>query len=349
MENYDLTVKVGEVYTVEYDMYYYTKDNALPKCSIESSNPEVAVASFGFEEWFVRIIGKKEGTAVFTVTDDLSDEKLVFNVTVVENDEQPLNVQYFLEAETLAMNPGAAKQYRIQGVALNGDTVKMKVVQAPSGIQAEISYPEEYDFGILKVSGRNAGSYEFVLGNDLDDAVYVLPVTVGNQYETAFNALRDFLLEKGKLYSNGNTDDDHYYIQQTLSSYITLLIMYYPSADMIILRYCDSSTTPIILDIWLDDNPDKVSLSIAVPALGVSGKSTFSPAGFGDGKRDSITFDEYNGPAANKSQMEDSAMKLSIPVLLFMDYIIQNKLPELAISDFGFVDLDYAAYGYESK
>lgn len=346
MESYELTVKVGEIYTVEYDMYYYTENDEIPSTTVVSSNPEVATYTFGFEEWFLRIAGHTPGTSTFTVTDSVSDSSLTFTVTVVENEIVEKNVQYFMEVDKIAMNPGAVKQYRIQGVALSGEAVRMRVITTDPKIKATIEYPEEYDFGVLTVSGSIACNGSITLGNDIDETTYVLPVTIGEQTADSYAALRDYLLEEGEFYSDGDTEYDHHYIEGYLNAQNMILMMYYPNKDYILLRYVTKANSVLMVDIRLDAEPGEVTVSLQLPSLGIYGEDTIDPEGFGDGKRDTIKFEKYEGLSTYKSDLEKTAPQAIVPVLVLFDYAIQQKLPALSISDFGFVDLDPVAYGF---
>ena len=73
-----------------------------------------------------------------------------------------------------------------------------------------------------------------------------------------------------------------------------------------------------------------------------------SPATFGDGKDDSLKFDEYTGDAGIRQIYEIMASKLLIALLYEFDMWFRYEIPEVEATDFGFVKLDYDAYGLPS-
>lgn len=349
-ENTEYTVKVGEVLTVEIDCFMYTADNTTPTFTVESSDPSVVKSSFGFEDYFIRMVGRTPGTAQITLSDDRTGETFVMQVTVVENEEttetETQNVQYFLETEEISLQKGAQKQYRIQAVSLGDkDPTEYKVkVSSSKYIKASVAFPENENYGILTVTGVASGTAEMHITNDLNDEVYTLSVTVGDLYTPTYEKVRDYLLEEGD-FSEGTTDeDDYYYVGMSNGEDMLLMVMYYPEDKAIYLRYYYAGAVTVSSDIMLFED-GMVAYGLGMPQYSVYGLEELTPKGFGDGG-DTIRFDEYSGSATYRSELESVAATYAVVTLYMFDMWLNELFPGMSVSDFGFVNLNYEAYGF---
>ena len=347
----EYTVKVGEILTVELDCVMYTEDDTVPVFTVESSDPAVAKASLGFEDYFIRMVGRTPGTVQVTLSDDRTDDTFVMQVTVVENEEtaevKTSGVQYFLEAEEIALRRGAEKQYRIQGVSLGDKEPTEYTVKVSSSkyIKATLEHPEDANYGILTVKGVANGTAEIRITNDLTEEVFTLPVTVGDQYAASYQKLREYILENGTAYIGSTSGDEYYCVEEYLSDTITLLAICYPADAELYLRYYYSNgTQSVSVDICIAEQSEDITVVIGMPGLSVYGYATIDPYDFGDGRNDAIKFDTFNGPAAYKSELEAVAPTSVVGTLLMMDMWLDELIPGMAVSDFGFVNLDYSAY-----
>lgn len=352
-EETEYTVKVGEVLTVEIDCFMYTRDNTTPVFTVESSDPAVVKSSFGFEDYFIRLVGRTPGTAQITLSDDRTDETFVMQVTVVENEEvpevDPGKVEYFLEVDEIAMQKGAKKQYRIQAVSF-GDKdpteIKVKTVSSKYA-RAEIEFPEDSHYGILTVKGVATGTTDLRLTNDLNDETYTLSVTVGDLYTKTYEKVRDHLLEEGEFYEGTSDEDDHYYIGMSNGEGAVLMLMYYPEDKEICLAYYYNydDKLGISSDIVLSED-GTVYYVLSMPEQSIYGMEELNPKNFGDGG-DSIRFDEFSGAAQYRAQLESAAETYAVLTLLMFDLWLDELFPGMAISDFGFVNLNYEVYGFK--
>lgn len=346
----EYTVKVGEVFTMEVDCIYYTEDNTVPNFTVESSDPSVVKCSFGFEEYFIRMVGRTPGTAQITLSDDRTDETFVMQITVVENEEaaevQVQGVQYFLEVEEIALQKGAEKQYRIQAVSLGDKEPTEHTVKVSSSkyIKASIEFPEDENYGILTVSGNSEGTAEIRITNDLTEEIFTLPVTVGDLYTPTYEKLRDYLLEDGEFYSGNTTDEDHYYVGVSFGETALLMAAYYPEEKSIYLSYYYSDAATLYSDIVLCED-GTVIYGLGMPEYSVYGLTTLTPRGFGDGIGDTIKFDEYSGPTVEQFELESIATTYAVATLYMFDVWLDDLIPGMSVSDFGFVDLNYEAFG----
>ena len=66
---------------------------------------------------------------------------------------------------------------------------------------------------------------------------------------------------------------------------------------------------------------------------------------FGNGNETTVKFDEYKGPEASKALYEQIIPGLVIVLFYEFDYWFDYILPEIEISDFGFIGLNYEKYG----
>lgn len=348
----EYTVKVGEVLTMEVDCVYYTADETAPTFAVESSDPAVVKCSFGFEDYFIRMVGRTPGTATITLSDDRTSETFVMQVTVVADEEntevKTESVQYFLEAEEIALQKGAEKQYRIQAVSLGeGEPTKHTLkVSSSKYIRATLEYPEGESYGVLTVKGVSEGTAEIRITNDLTDEVFTLPVTVGDQYTASYEKLRDYVLTNGEFYAGSTSSDDHYYVEEYGSS-AAIMVMYYPEDKSIYLRcYMYSSSMSMLSDIGIFED-GTVLVGIGIPTYSIYGSSEIDPEDFGDGKNDTIKFDTYSGATASQKQLESVAPSYAVLTLALFDLWLNDLIPGMSVSDFGFVNLNLAAYDLE--
>ncbi len=347
----EYTVKVGEVLTVEIDYTFYTPDEEALELKAESSDPAIVKTTHGFEKYFIRMIGRKPGTAQITLSDDHTEETFVMQVTVVADGDvteaDPNKVEYFFEADTIALQKGAEKQYRMQAVSFGDKEPIGLAVKAASSkyARASIVFPEDEDYCILAVKGVAEGTTELRITNGLNDEVYVLPVKVGDQHTASYEKLRDYVKENGELYAGETTEDDHYYVDTYFGSSLVLMIMYYPSEECVYLRFYNVKTPVLLLDIGITAEPGTVSAHITMPEYYVAGSGTIKPKDFGDGVGGRITFDEFTGSSSNKTQLEAAAPTSFVGMLYMFDVWLGNLIPGMSISDFGFINMNYEAYG----
>ena len=124
------------------------------------------------------------------------------------------------------------------------------------------------------------------------------------------------------------------------------MLMYYPEDKEISLTYYynydDKMSISSSVVLCADG---EVYYCLSMPGQSVYGMKELAPKNFGNGSG-SLRFDEYSGASQYRAQLESAAETYAVVTLLMFDRWMDELFPGMSISDFGFVNLNYEAYGF---
>ncbi len=349
------TIAAGGKLKIEFDVVYSTVDSKMPKFKATSDNTDVCVAKALFNDTFVALAAVAPGTANITISDDTTNDSVTFTVTVTEGTvkEKPY-VEFYSSVEKIGLNKGAKTKLLISSAEVGIDENAKLTVASKDPRTAKITDIELLDGYVqVEVSAIKNGTTSLAVTCQETDDIMEIPVTVGEQFYAAFDMLKAHATENGKLHEFEDASKNYYHVegrQYTGGDVVNLI--YYPKSDKLCLR-----ATSVLLPDYMEVVLTRESESTGKRVDFVMNYSTYSihaaaniksPGTFGDGKDDSLKFDEYTGDAGIKQIYEIMAPKLFIAVLYEFDMWFRYEIPEVEATDFGFVKLDYDAYGLSS-
>ena len=346
------TVEAGKAISFEFDTTLHVAGGKLPVFKTVSSNTDVAIAAPLFDDTFVSIVGVAPGTAEITLSDDASANSVTFTVTVTEGEvkAQPY-VEYFASVDNLMLSKGAKNTIRISAVAVGADKAAEWSVTSRNSTILKVSKVNVGErFITVDVSAVKNGRTELVVKSGITDDELIIPVTVGEQFYTAFDTMKDYTIANGKFNDADDDTNDYYLVEGiTYSNGDIVNLVYYPAVDALHMRVT-SVLAPVTVELILTRESattgKKLTFLIDYSAIEVVGKAVITkPETFGDGKSDSIYFDEYKGEESYKETYEKLSPRLLIALLYEFDRWFSYILPGTDASDLGFIAADYAAYG----
>ncbi|MBQ8837209.1 MAG: serine protease [Clostridia bacterium] len=367
-ETDEVIVKKGEVATYEYEYdYSYADYSAYPKLHVVSSDSSVAAAIFE-DENIVRVIGNKAGTATVTISDELSDSALTFTVTVEENPDAvfPM-VAYEPDMTEVKLWNGATKIVTVDitefglsddpnGTLVANYTVKstnskIKVEHAFAELDDIESYPEYTDKTLpylgISVTGDKDATGEIIISNDKTDDTLVIPVTVGNRYESAYNELVDSIIsaEDVKHVTDSEDESKEYYAAESTVSGVAGGLYYYPASGDVVLSIgiAQQQYSMDISFTWTKDELTKYIMGMNIMGINIVCSGDIDKPESINAKIATFKHDNFDCPEALKSELEPSFTYMLVSILCMLDETFLPEVsPGLDMSDFGFVNLDEA-------
>ena len=370
----EVTVKVGEAVEYEFDYDYCTVDYEAPALRVSSSDNTVATATLGVNYGTLRITGNKAGTVEVVIYDDISKDTHTVTVTVEENpDITAPAVSYNSAFDEVKMWKGATKIFVV-------DIVEYGITDTPDGtLAAEYSVKSsnskikvEYEFAQpddlekypefegkylpylgIKVACDKDAAGEITVSNNKTGDTLVIPVTVGNRYESAYKELVDGIIgyeETVHVTDEENPENECYSIAS--SGYAML---YYPASGNVVfnMQYSEAQlyTTLSFSFTWTKDEITKYEISMSIMGITMSCAGDIeSPETFGQ-NIENFKHDTYECPEIYKASFEEEVLPQMTGMLLSMVYALDEGLlpeicPTLDMSDFGFIYIDKAMEEY---
>ena len=330
-------------------MYIYTTDGEYPTCKVECDAPDVVAATVKFDETFIYLAGIAPGTVNITLSDDRSDSSVTFPVTVTEGEEEFVpHVDYLVSTDNISVYKGAEKQIRVKAIGVGMDTPESITVSIDKTTVAKATLAEKEensDYFTINVKGVGNGSANITVANSISGDTMSIPVTSGNIYSSSLEKLATYIKENGEFYDSDEEDSDHYYFEKYSADGNTVaLIMYYPSTDSVCARV--ATNAGILADLLLSKNGD-VTYYIEMRQVNAYGICKINPKTYGNGKNDEIKFDQYSGSQVYKSALEQASPSLVMALIMVLDNWAAELVPGMNASDFGFIAVDYSAYGID--
>lgn len=352
-ETTEVTVKEGETATYNCSYEYYTLSGESPSFSVDSSDYKIAGVCPMVAPGELLICGNSVGETTVIISDDLSDDVHVINVTVEANESAVPKVTYIPYYEEMKLEIGATKynivafsECKLVDEPSDKKAASYTVKASSSAIKVEYEFaPEGEPYVALTVTASKKVTGNVTITNDITGDVLEIPVTVGNRYGSAYEEVTTYLITNGEQYiDDEDTDYNCYDVYFDVTDEVSLLASYYPALDELYFSYAyvnDVTTVYVSISLFKDGT---VEYSINVPAANVSGRGNITPKTFtGSGK---ITFEEFVGAPAIKSQLAELVPTSLVSLLYAMDkMILPSMIPGIAVSDFGFVKVDYSLIG----
>ena len=370
----------GETVAVRFDAYYYTTDGEFPSYSIHSSDEEVAIGNAGVRNDEFYIFAKGEGTVMLRISGIRGDSPEI-KVTVGEGETVIEHVGVVTSVKSLRLNKGAQKVIKTNSFTVNTDE-KIAHLSARSKnskiakVEYLSSFPRVTGEGKegnvvrkdlkspspkLIITGIKDGTTEIVISNDITGEEVTIPVTVGDCYNSSYEQLAKYVFENGE-YSPSNNGALTYYSLEfgTTALNETLTLLYYPSRKEIHMQVISHFSDTMYFDIIIGEEPfkaynkstknfdlDCAKFSLLIPSKGIKLEGEIPFDGFGDGKDDNVYLSSFTGQSDLRKSLMDAMPKTLVTMLYAFDVVYAEYIPEIAVSDFGFADVDYFAYGIE--
>lgn len=375
----DYTVAAGESIFFEFDITCYTTDGTFPTLYAKSDNEDVAIADIVFGDTFVGIVGISEGTANITLSDSATNDSITFPITVTAGETKELPfVEYFAKVDKIGLNKGATNTLIISTITAGIESEANWIVASNDKKIAKVSEPTgDGNCVSFDITAVKNGTTSIVISSGLSEETLVMPVTVGEQYYVAFDLIKDYAIANGEYITAESEDEEvpeetseedteenaeetevfeAYYLVEgrTYINNDKTNILYYPESDTIRLRVSSTLTysdTTFDLVLTRTDATSGKSMKIEFdfPSYGISFTVRLSnPATVGNGKSTlSISnFDAGDSSLSSyyKTYFEKNITQTVVCLLYEFDGWFGYILPDVDMSDLGFIAVDYEAY-----
>ena len=364
-ETDEVTLKAGEAVEFFYDYDCSSNDYEWPDIKVTSTDNSVATAIMTSDYGTLRITGNKAGTAEIVFSDNLSKDTHTVSVTVEENPEITAPaVIYTPTMDEVKLYNGAHKNVTV-------DIVEYGITETPDGtlaaeytvkcsnsnIKVEHEF-EEFDEEsehagknipvlTLTVTGKNDATGEITVSNDKTGDTLVIPVTVGNRYESAYNEFVEAIVSSEEdivYYEDKEKPENSYYAYETAAAEGEGGIYYYPTSGDIIfaIHSVQEQGTLDFEFIWTKDRVTKYSFVLNIMGISiVCAGDIEKPETFGT-EADVANFkhDTLECPEMLKEDMSQTFTSLIVTYVYVFDVsLIPEINPGMDMSDFGFIAL----------
>lgn len=355
LDEEEYTLAAGEKLTLEFDVKFYTLESDIPNFKAESDNPDVCVAESGFGDTYVNLVAVAPGTANITISDDTTDDSITFKVTVTEGENlvAPFIV-YFTRVDEIGLNKGATNTLLIDTVSVGVEEGgKWKVTSKNTAVAKVLAVRENDGFVEVDVKAIKNGSTTLSIKYGGYDE-YILPVTVGEQFYIAFDALKDYAITSGEFHDDEDNTKDYYEGEgRTYADGDVVNVLYYPETDTVALRVSSETEGVGVVDLLLtresatEGKKIEIEMDIAIVSLYARGEIK-NVSSFGDGKNDVVDIAEISilGEQNDEYKKEygEAVAAVAVSLLYEFDMWFIYILPEIDATDLGFVAIDYDAY-----
>jgi len=365
----------GDIVKVKFKAHYFAPDGEIPSYTVYSSDKSVAIGKPGIKNNELYVFATGEGTAVLTIG-GVKGKNPSITVTVGEGDSVGEYVGIVANVDSLELNKGAKKVIKTDSFTVNTEEKTASISASSKNSKvAKVEYLRGRVSGSLNdgyvelknprpkllITGVGEGSTEIVVKNNLTGDKLIIPVTVGNCYDSAYERVSKYVFDNGVYSPSNNGQLAYHSLDCGITSFNEIAkLLYYPMRKELHLQIISNFGEIMYFDIIIGEEPFRVidkdviknkvdkrgaKFNVLVPSKGIDLSGEIAFDGFGDGKDDKVITTSFEGSKTLINEITEALPNSFVNMLYIFDNVFEELLPGTAISDFGFTDVDYEAYG----